>query len=413
MGARCAIALGLLAIAGCEAAPLTEIVVVADTDLRVPSELDAIRISVTDEQGREQEALAALGAGAPRPVTLGLVSSGGEGLLEIVVVGERGGIEILRRTARVAFARGRTLALRADLWSRCAGELCGAERTCGDAGCRAVDVAADELEDWTGAPPPVRDAGIGGDASFDGGRPSDAGIRVDASDASSRDAGAGDAEVAPDAYVVDAFVPECAVDEDCADEWTCTLETCDGGRCTRVSRDEACDDGIACTTERCDAIAGCVYEAIDTACDDAIPCTTDVCDRLIGCRNRPDHVMCEPGSYCDTATGCSAGPTFTEIYTSIIQVRCGPCHTTAATRGGMLDLSTQALAYAGLVGVTAVCGAGANTRVMPGDASSSLLWRKVAGVDLCGSRMPRGMVAPLDEAQVALIAQWISAGALE
>lgn len=312
---------------------------------------------------------------------------------------------------------------RADARSRCGPISGGAARGCSAGpsaraatdGCRSVDVGPAELGDWTGAPPDPFDASIGHDASIDGGRPRDGGV-IDggAIDGSSvLDSGAIDADVAPDAYTVDAFVPECAIDEDCADEWTCTVEACESGRCTRVLADSACDDGVACTTQRCDEVAGCVYVTHDAACDDGVPCTTDSCDQLFGCRNRAAHGSCGGGSYCDTTAGCSVAPTFTEIYTDVIAVRCGPCHTTAATRGGMLDLSTQALAHAGLSGVTATCGAGANTRVVPGDASRSLLWRKVAGVDLCGSRMPRGMVAPLDAAQITMIERWIQAGALE
>jgi hypothetical protein len=79
----------------------------------------------------------------------------------------------------------------------------------------------------------------------------------------------------------------------------------------------------------------------------------------------------------------------------------------------MLDMSTRELAYSSLIDVTAACGMGANTRVLPRDSTRSLLWRKVAGVDLCGSRMPRGMVAPLDDVQITMIARWIQGGAVE
>jgi hypothetical protein len=433
--------LGLLAL-GCSTTSVTEIVVVADTDLAVPEGIDTLRISVTDyERGVIQEGAADLAAGAPRPVTLGLVSSSGEGVVEVVVIGEREGIEILRRTGRVTFERGRTLALRMDLWARCVAQLCGAERACGDAGCRPIEIDSAELSEWTGTPPSAPDAsemdgGIAdaetphGDASsvdaartFDGhGQFSDA-ARTDAaeledasgpeSDAAGSDgASTIDASEAIDAAWPDAWVAECGSDAECDDGWTCTADVCASGRCTHATRDTACDDGIACTSERCDAALGCVYVTSDAACDDGVSCTTNTCDRLLGCVSTPVHSACSTGSYCDAATDCTVASSFTEIYANIISMRCSPCHITNLPRSGTLDMGTEPIAYASLVGTVARCGAGANTRVVPGDSSHSLLWRKVAGVDLCGVRMPR-MLAPLDDAQIAQIAHWIEAGAVE
>jgi hypothetical protein len=103
-------------------------------------------------------------------------------------------------------------------------------------------------------------------------------------------------------------------------------------------------------------------------------------------------------------------PTFTTIYTSILAMRCGPCHTGGGMPQGDLDMSTQATAYGELVGVAALCGIG-NTLVIPRDATRSLLWRKVAAVDLCGDVMPR-MSSRLTTAQIRQIEQWINAGAL-
>ncbi len=50
-------------------------------------------------------------------------------------------------------------------------------------------------------------------------------------------------------------------------------------------------------------------------------------------------------------------------------------------------------------------------RVIPRDPRTSLLWRKVAGVDLCGARMPR-LRTPLLPAQIDAIEQWIAGGAV-
>jgi hypothetical protein len=366
------------AIASCARAPVTEIAIVSDTDLAVPSGLDAIEIRVMDARGTVQTARADLAAGAPLPVTLGLVSDGGQGTLDVAVIGELAGAEILRRSARVSFVYGRMLSLELDLLGRCVDVSCEADATCGEDGCRAVAIAPSELVPFSGSP-------VGVDASH--------------ADAATADAtGAGDASTT-----------ECAGDGDCDDGITCTMDACNGGRCEHAPNASACDDGMACTTDACDASTGCTYQTNDDRCDDRVACTTDVCDRLLGCTHTPVHTTCSDGHYCDVMRGCAGAPGFGMVYSMVISSECAPCHTESPVSGD-LDLTTQSIAYASLVGVAASCGAGANTRVIPRDSLRSLLWRKVSGVDLCGAQMPR-LRTPLPMAQIDLIARWIDGGA--
>jgi hypothetical protein len=130
---------------------------------------------------------------------------------------------------------------------------------------------------------------------------------------------------------------------------------------------------------------------------------------------------------CDTLN-----PTFTNVYASIVGVRCTGCHRPGGSGVvvGMLDMSTQSAAYSNLVGVYAQ-GTGAGTsgitcasvmpplvRVAPSDSANSLLFNKVhsklvATPAPCGSPMPLpGGAAPLTAAEVDLIAAWIDGGAL-
>jgi hypothetical protein len=128
---------------------------------------------------------------------------------------------------------------------------------------------------------------------------------------------------------------------------------------------------------------------------------------------------------CDTLN-----PTFTNVYANVIGARCTGCHRPGAggVTVGMLDMSTQAAAYANLVGV-ASAGTGAGTsgvtcasiavpRVSAGNATASLLFNKVASKlaatpPPCGSPMPLpATAAPLTQAQVDLIGAWINGGAL-
>ncbi len=119
--------------------------------------------------------------------------------------------------------------------------------------------------------------------------------------------------------------------------------------------------------------------------------------------------------------GCSGGggpdvsglsPTWNNVYGSVISKRCLPCHASSvgATQG-LLNMGSKATAYANLVGVASkgsAC-AGQATRVVAGDASSSLLYLKL-GNPPCGSRMPLGM-ASLSSSEKNLIKKWIDGGA--
>jgi hypothetical protein len=113
----------------------------------------------------------------------------------------------------------------------------------------------------------------------------------------------------------------------------------------------------------------------------------------------------------------AAAPTWTQVYSSVIATRCAPCHTTAGGTGissGRLDMTTQAAAYTNLVSAAAMGSActGMGTRVVPGNAETSLLYLKVSVDDPtpCGGKMPLGGPA-LTEAQAEMIEDWIDDGA--
>lgn len=406
-----------LLLAGCANESLTELLVVSDTDLAVPGELDTVRFVVRGADGTEQRADALWSEGSPRPAVLALVQRNEQsGPLEIDVVGELAGVEVVRRSARVSFVSGRTMMLRMDLLRACAGRACDGDQTCGELGCRALDVASSELAEWS-EPSPL-DAGV----------PMDARPPLDAR---------ADAQI--DANEIDAYVPDCVAGDACDDGVPCTVDSCDteSGTCVHAVDDAACDDGVPCTDDSCDAATGCVFAPDATACDDGVACTVDTCDptsgcssatddarcddgvactantcdAVLGCRSATMHEACAAGSYCDVLGDCTTAPTFTTVYTTILAPRCGPCHTTSGSPGGNLAMPTQTAAYTNMVGVAGVCGTG-NVRVIPRDSARSLLWRKVAAVDLCGDVMPR-MSMTLSGAQVNTIARWIEGGAVD
>ncbi len=104
------------------------------------------------------------------------------------------------------------------------------------------------------------------------------------------------------------------------------------------------------------------------------------------------------------------GPPFAMAY-AVIRMHCLPCHTTGGgATMGMLNMSTEPMAYTNLVGVAAMsmqC-MGKGTRVVAGDSATSILYTKIT-TPTCGLKMPRtGM---LTAAQIATIKTWIDGGA--
>lgn len=145
-------------LAACSDDP-TQLVVVTDTDFRIPSELDAIGISVTSPRGDTQAAMAPVtGASAvPLPHTTALsYEKGALGPFVIVATGLRNGETVVTRTARVSFVTGKILRLVMTL-----------DRSCPEGECPELSDA--DLEPWTG-PPPALDAGmpLPGDMGTDG-----------------------------------------------------------------------------------------------------------------------------------------------------------------------------------------------------------------------------------------------------
>jgi hypothetical protein len=109
--------------------------------------------------------------------------------------------------------------------------------------------------------------------------------------------------------------------------------------------------------------------------------------------------------------GGSTAPTFSNIQAQILTPVCTACHNTGGqAQAGGLDL-TSAVAWANLVNAPSSGKAGA-VRVVPGDPNNSYLVQKLEGAaGIVGLRMPRNGPPYLTDAQVALVRQWIAAGA--
>jgi hypothetical protein len=339
-----------IALAGCAVTPRTEVIVVVDTNLRGPGGIDTIFIDVTAPDGTTtQSAIARLGVGeALLPRTLGLLHERDRlGPYTVSARGNTGGALRVARTARFSFVPGRTLVLRMDLLASCEGHACSAGQTCGESGCRSIDVAPGELLEWNGAAPGLdasipeaRDAarpdGGGGDAATGDASPMDAGAIEDGgpvpdggmvgddagplvdggtidsgggadaggADAGPRDAGSVDAPMrdgGPDSCV--AAIETCnARDDDCdsnvdegfdtaTDESNCG--TC-GHVCNMENATGECFFG-ECTVFACDPGFDDCNDDGDDGCEanlDTDPSHCDTCDR----RCAPSRPMCCAGA---------------------------------------------------------------------------------------------------------------------
>ena len=121
----------------------------------------------------------------------------------------------------------------------------------------------------------------------------------------------------------------------------------------------------------------------------------------------------------EVVTGRAVGieSTFTSIWTEFLGPRCGQsCH--GPTRpdeleASQLNMSTQAMAFAALVGTPAAgvsCMSRGTLRVAPGNPDASLLLQKFdPQPSLCGDAMPPGETVPSDF--VTVVREWIAVGA--
>src|ERR1700742_472184 len=130
-------ALWLCASACSETQPLTQIVVVVDSDLDVPSQLDSVRIEVSGALSMPSATAALRGGDLPR--SLRLVHAGGPlGPVRVSVRGCLGDAPGVERTDEVRVVQDRPLALRLALSRACAArtsEPCGEGETCAAGEC--------------------------------------------------------------------------------------------------------------------------------------------------------------------------------------------------------------------------------------------------------------------------------------
>ncbi len=113
----------------------------------------------------------------------------------------------------------------------------------------------------------------------------------------------------------------------------------------------------------------------------------------------------------DSDTEVELEPTFTNVHSTVLQPSCAfsSCHGSADA--GDLTLTDAAASYTALVDAPSSADP-ERILVVPGDPDASYLLQKLeAAADLVGEPMPPP-AGGLDAAKVALVRDWIAAGAL-
>ena len=148
-----------LACAGCNARPLTQLVVVTESSLRVPSELDKKKTDFTAPSVSMRHRMLAIRSISDLPATLGVVHrSGPLGPIHIRVRGRLRSSVVVTREAEVMLEAGRTRRLDLSLDAACRDVTCREAQSCARGTCRSLTIAPGELRDFNGVFPFEPDA---------------------------------------------------------------------------------------------------------------------------------------------------------------------------------------------------------------------------------------------------------------
>lgn len=129
----------------------TEVVLVVNSDLMAPLEIDSLDVVVTSAGGEEMTSFARLNNGDPRlPRTLGIYNVDSRlGPYYVTARARLGGAIVVERSASFDFVRDRTMRLTLFLPSACQDVRCDTPLTCVEGGvCGSSDL---DLVPWTGS----------------------------------------------------------------------------------------------------------------------------------------------------------------------------------------------------------------------------------------------------------------------
>lgn len=138
-----------LLLGGCgdDAEPLTQLVLVADSDV----ELDTITFEARAAGGFSRIATASRAGLGPSFVSL-VQDDGPLTDLTITATGRKDNKVVLARTHVVSFVPDHTRVVPLDLYASCVMAMCPPDQTCAEMGCRRQALADAELLPWEGEP---------------------------------------------------------------------------------------------------------------------------------------------------------------------------------------------------------------------------------------------------------------------
>ena len=132
----------------------TEIVLVIDTDLTVPVDIDQVEVAIMGSQAAAPIRIDLTAPGSPTfPLTLGLIPADGPGPVRVSVIGSSQFKPVVQQDVATTFVDGSMRMLRMVLLRSCSGITCTADNTCGADGCGPGTVPPSSLPPWTGKPP--------------------------------------------------------------------------------------------------------------------------------------------------------------------------------------------------------------------------------------------------------------------
>jgi hypothetical protein len=162
-----------LALSWVACAPATEVVVVVDSDLRVPEHIDRVLFRVVGSTVLQSTEIP-LSTDAQFPLTHGVYPSGRNDFT-VVATGQRGTANVVEDRATTGFVDGERRMLTLWLGWDCIGVVCPtATDVCSRNGCRPQTIAPETLPEWTGViervdPVDPRDGGSYDGGFYDGG----------------------------------------------------------------------------------------------------------------------------------------------------------------------------------------------------------------------------------------------------
>lgn len=136
----------LLALLSACSPARTEVLLVIDTDLDVPSELDEVRVDLIGPNGETRRSEGSVASAAELPRTLAVVdNTHAARSVRVTVTGLLRDANVIQRRAVFELVPRETRILRVDLLRSCVGVSCPPDETCAEVGCRPVEVAPEEL----------------------------------------------------------------------------------------------------------------------------------------------------------------------------------------------------------------------------------------------------------------------------